>query len=72
MHKSVYSRYAAGGVVLFDTIGDYRPVNVNEHIDFLQYYDSSNSNPKPTDPAQCVADDIEAKWANAKAANAGT
>jgi uncharacterized protein (DUF2235 family) len=70
MHKSVYSRYQAGPVVLFDTIGDYRPSNMNEHVDFLQYYDPAIPNPKPADPAQCVADDIEEKWAKAKTANA--
>jgi hypothetical protein len=70
MHKSVYSRYQAGRIVLFDMIGDYRPSNMNKHVDFLQYYDSAILNPKPADPAQCVADDIEEKWAKAKATNA--
>jgi hypothetical protein len=71
MHKSVYRRYEAGPVVLFERIGDYRPVNVNKHIDFAQYYDLANPTPERADPPQCVADDIEEKWAKAKSANAG-
>jgi hypothetical protein len=70
MHKSVYRRYAAGPVVLFDTTGKYRPANMSEHVDFVQYYDSNNRDPKPADPAQTMADDIEAKWEKAKAAKA--
>jgi hypothetical protein len=70
MHQSVYRRYEADRVVLFDMIGDYRPINMNKHVDFVQYYDPTNPNPKPADPAQCVADDIEEKWAKAKAAKA--
>jgi uncharacterized protein (DUF2235 family) len=69
MHKSVYRRFATGPVVLFDTTGKYRPANMSEHVDFVQYYEPNNQNPKPTDPAQTVADDIEGKWAKAKAAN---
>jgi hypothetical protein len=71
MHKSVYRRFAAGPVVLFDTIGNYRPANMNEHVDFVQYYDPNIKDPKAADPAQTMADDIEGKWAKAKAANAG-
>jgi hypothetical protein len=70
MHKSVYRRFEAGPVVLFDEIGNYRTVNMNEHVDFAQYYDPNNHNPKPANPAQCLADDIEEKWGEAKAANA--
>ena len=39
VHKSVYERFAAGPVVLFDKIDLYRPLNINQHVDFLQYYD---------------------------------
>jgi hypothetical protein len=70
MHKSVYRRFEAGPVVLFDEIGNYRPVNMNEHVDFAQYYDPNNQDPKPANPAQCLADDIEERWEEAKAANA--
>lgn len=28
----------AGLVVLFDTTGKYRPANMYEHVDFVQYY----------------------------------
>jgi hypothetical protein len=70
MHKSVYLRFSAGPVVLFDTTRKYRPANMSEHIDFVQYYDPANQDPKPSDPAQAMADDIEAKWAKAKAADA--
>jgi hypothetical protein len=70
MHKSVYRRYEAGGVVLFDKVGNYRPVNMNKHVDFVQYYDPANPRPKPADPPRCLADDIEEKWAQAKGSNA--
>jgi hypothetical protein len=70
MHKSVYRRFEAGPVVLFDTTGKYRPVNMNEHVDFVQYYDPKIRDPKPANPAQTMADDIEEKWAKAKAADA--
>jgi hypothetical protein len=46
----VVSRYQAGPVVLFDTIGNYRLSNMNEHVDFLEYYDSAISNYKPARP----------------------
>jgi Uncharacterized alpha/beta hydrolase domain (DUF2235) len=72
MHKSVYWRFGTGAVVLFDTIGNYRPANMNAHVDFVQYYDPNNPDPKPADPAQCLADDIEGKWEKAKAAHAGS
>ena len=62
MHKSVYRRFNAGPVVLFDTTAAYRPVNMKEHIDFAQYYDPNIKNPQPANPAQTMADDIEAKW----------
>jgi hypothetical protein len=26
-------------VLLFDTIGNYRPPNIEAHVDFVQYYD---------------------------------
>jgi Uncharacterized alpha/beta hydrolase domain (DUF2235) len=67
MHKSVYRRFAAGPVVLFDATNKYRPTNMNEHVDFVQYYDPNVKDPKPADPAQCLADDIEGKWEKAKA-----
>jgi uncharacterized protein (DUF2235 family) len=70
MHKSVYRRYEAGSVVLFDTIGNYRPSNMSNHVDFLQYYDPVNLNPRPADPPQCIADDIETKWTSAQGPSA--
>jgi hypothetical protein len=66
MHKSVYRRFEAGPVVLFDVIGKYRPLNMSEHIDFLQCYDPNVKDAKPGDPAQTMADDIEGKWDRAK------
>ena len=69
MHKTVYERFAETSVVLFDTAGPYRPKNMAEHVDFVQYYDPDNRNPKPADPAQARADDIEAKWKRAKDAS---
>jgi hypothetical protein len=62
MHNSVYRRFDAGPVVLFDTTAPYRPVNMNEHVDFVQYYDPKIEDPKPANPAQTMADDIEEKW----------
>jgi hypothetical protein len=59
MHKSVYRRFEAGPVVLFDTTGKYRPVNTDEHVDFVQYFDPKIENPEPANPAQTMADDIE-------------
>jgi Uncharacterized alpha/beta hydrolase domain (DUF2235) len=72
MHKSVYARFGAGPVVLFDTTDKYRPANMNEHVDFLQYYDPEIRDPKPADPTQTTADDIEGKWDRGKAGNAGS
>lgn len=68
MHKSVYRRFEAGPVVLFDMIGKYRPINMMEHVDFAQYFDLDSPGPGPANPAQCLADDIERKWAVTKAA----
>jgi hypothetical protein len=50
--------------------GKYRPVNMSEHVDFLQYYDPNIKDPQPADPAQAMADDIEEKWNRAKVAYA--
>jgi len=69
MHKTVYERFAETSVVLFDAAGPYRPKNMAEHVDFVQYYDPDNKNPKPADPAQARGDDIEAKWKGAKDAS---
>jgi hypothetical protein len=66
MHKSVYRRYEAGPVALFDTTGHYRPANLNQHVDFAQYYDPGNPDPQPANPPQCLADDLEGKWAEAQ------
>lgn len=62
LHKSVYARYAAGPVNLFDHKGNYRPSNMSHHVDFPQYYDPDNPNPQSTKDPVCVADDIEMKW----------
>jgi len=69
MHKSVYRRYDAGPVVLFDTTAAYRPVNMNEHVDFAQYYDPNIKDPKPANPVQTMADDIEEKWQRTRASS---
>jgi hypothetical protein len=45
--------------------GKYRPVNMNQHVDFVQYFNPSIKDPQPTNPAQAMADDIEEKWAKA-------
>jgi hypothetical protein len=60
MHKSVYRRFEAGSVLLYDCIAAYRPDNMKVHVDFKHYFDGSAAQ-----LAQCVADDIEQKWENA-------
>jgi len=62
MHSSVYLRFGAGSVVLFDTQDQYRPKSMTKHVDFAQYYDPKVTNAKPADPARMLADDIEEKW----------
>jgi hypothetical protein len=57
MHKSVYARFEAGEVVLYDRLGEYRPLNLKDHVDFAHYYDGS-----PGAASQCVADDVESRY----------
>ena len=65
MHKSVYARFEAGKVVLFDKLGDYRSTPLKNHVDFAQYFDPRITNPQPSDPDnRQVADNIEYKWKN--------
>ncbi|MGZ5864978.1 MAG: DUF2235 domain-containing protein [Xanthobacteraceae bacterium] len=64
MHKSVYARFAAGKVALYDHMDDYRPENLKVHADFAHFYDQGL--PKPDIP-RWVADDIEKKWEKRKA-----
>lgn len=59
MHKSVYRRFEAGPVVLYDRVTAYRPDNMRVHVDFKHYYGQSGAQ-----PPQCEADDIEQKWKN--------
>jgi hypothetical protein len=71
MHKSVYRRFAAGPVVLFDKLGTYRPANMKDHVDFVQYFDPNSKDPRPADPETSqVADDIEYKWERKRTADA--
>jgi hypothetical protein len=65
MHKSVYQRFAAGPVVIFDRIEPYRPVNLRTHVDFKQYFGPAAASATPAPNPRCVADDIEAKWQKA-------
>jgi hypothetical protein len=60
MHKSVYRRFEAASVLLYDRLGAYRPGNMGVHVDFKSYFDQG----KRQDPL-CLADDIELKWRNA-------
>ena len=60
MHKSVYRRFDAASVLLYDRMATYRPDNMRVHVDFRHYFDQSAAQ-----PAQCVADDIELRWAQA-------
>jgi hypothetical protein len=50
IHKSVYQRFAGGQVVLFDAMAEYRPSNMNQHVDFIQYFDPDNQAPAPVNP----------------------
>ena len=40
MHKSVYARFEAPEVVLYDHLGRYRPINLKNHVDFAHCYDN--------------------------------
>ena len=64
MHKSVYRRFEAGPVLIFARMEAYRPVNLQTHIDFRQYFGPGATAVKPAQHPQCVAGDIEMKWAN--------
>lgn len=71
MHKSVYARFAAEEVVLFDKLGKYRPVQLRNHVDFAQYFDPKIIDPQPSDPDnRQVADNVEYKWERKLAAAA--
>jgi hypothetical protein len=59
MHKSVYARFAAPAVLIFDQMGLYRPSNLRTHVDFAPYFNSSSNGSRST---TCIADDIEGKW----------
>jgi hypothetical protein len=72
MHKSVYGRFAAGPVVLFDRADRYCPQNMREHVDFVQYFDPNVHDPQRADPAQAVAADIESVWERQREADAPT
>jgi hypothetical protein len=50
---------------VFDHMRQYRPNNMCEHLDFVQYFDPNNTDPKPADPTQCMASDVEARWEKA-------
>src|SRR5205823_1157173 len=63
MHKSVYARFEAGPVVLYDRVGLYRPANLAVHVDFAHYI---NGGRRPPEFPTCVADDVEFKWDQVK------
>jgi hypothetical protein len=58
--KSVYLRFAAGPVLLYDRVGDCRPENMRVHVDFKHYFGLGQ-----LQTPRCTADDIEQKWENA-------
>jgi len=60
MHKSVYRRFEAGSVLLYDCVAPYRLNNMRVRVDFKHYFDGS-----AVQLPQCGADDIEQKWENA-------
>jgi hypothetical protein len=67
MHHSVYARFAAGSVLLYDRLGPYRPLNLACHVDFQHYYDAKKM---PPAELQFVADNIELKWEQKRQATA--
>jgi len=63
MHKSVYARFEAEPVVLYDQLGLYRPDNLRPHVDFAHYFTGAT---RPAGGPQCDADPIEYKWEQRK------
>jgi Uncharacterized alpha/beta hydrolase domain (DUF2235) len=66
MHKSVYRRFETGLVLKFNRMDLYRPINLQSHVDFKQYFGPSAASAAPANNPQCKADDIEAKWEKAR------
>jgi hypothetical protein len=62
MHKSVYVRFEAPKVLIYDHLGSYRPTNLRNHVDFAHYYDD-----RPAAEPTCDADNLEARFAQQKA-----
>ncbi|MDD1573494.1 MULTISPECIES: hypothetical protein [Bradyrhizobium] len=50
-HKSVYRRFEAASVLLYDRMAADRPDNMRVHVDFKHYFDDSAAQ-----LPQCVAD----------------
>jgi hypothetical protein len=65
MHNSVYQRFGYDTVLVFDRMKSYRPVNLQTHVDFKQYFVPGAAGIGPAQDPQCVADDIEARWKRA-------
>jgi hypothetical protein len=65
MHKSVYERFAANAVLIFNQMGLYRPLNLRTHVDFGSYFNPGSNGPGSNPPKTCIADDIETKWKSA-------
>ena len=65
MHRSVYRRFDTSSVMVFDEMKAYRPTNLQTHVDFEQYFGLNSASARPAQNPQCLADDIEAKWAQA-------
>jgi hypothetical protein len=41
MHKSVYRRFEAASVLLYDRMATYRPDNMRVHVDFKHYFNAA-------------------------------
>jgi hypothetical protein len=52
------SAIEADPVVLFDVTGNHRPVNMSEHVDFIQYYDPKIEALSPLTPIKDRADTL--------------
>jgi uncharacterized protein (DUF2235 family) len=65
LHRSVYQRFAAAGVVQYDKIAPYRPENLREQNDLSSYYTGQG-----TAKDENVSDNIEDRWEKKKAGSA--
>jgi hypothetical protein len=61
MHKSVYDRFDATAILQYDLMLPYRPKNLSEHVDFVQYY-RDGALPQRCPSPVAIADDVETRF----------